>query len=308
MSAKHIADAESAFIVTNVTPDFCEVDGDIIPFDISQILPPQKSSYAKTVFARGEPVLMIDSVVKATDGNAGQGVISGVSLQDGDHQIISGARTVFTEGRKTARHLDEVLMNGVFPAAPAGKGPATGLGTSVDRLVEKSPTLQKDLEKLKADGWEIEYGPAGKGSYADRYSVPPKIVLDGALKDNPLAATQVLAHEVGHATYPYVADVSSKNAYLNGALTDEGAATMKNIQVQREILANGGPDIGIAGNAANHASYNQAYDAYLVNGNADAARHTIGQQIGRGEITSTNGQSYADYHGAWYDKSYPSKK
>lgn len=305
MSAKHIADAESAFIVTNVTPDFCEVDGDIIPFDISQILPPQKSSYAKTVFARGELVLMIDSVVKATDGNAGQGVISGVSLQDGDHQIISGAATVFTEGRKTARHLDEVLMNGVFPAAPAGKGPATGLGTSVDRLVEKSPTLQKDIESLKKDDWNIVYGPEGQGSYADRAT--KTITLDGNLRNDPLSATQVLAHEVGHAAYPYVPDMSSKTTFVNGTLADEGAATMKNIQVQREILANGGPDIGIAGNAANHASYNQAYDAYLVNGNADAARHTIGQQIGRGEITSTNGQSYADYYGGWYDNAYGKK-
>ncbi len=87
---------------------------DIIPFDICQVLEPEKAAYAKTVFARGEKVMMIDSIVKAVKGNAGQGVRSGVSLGSGDSKILQGSSTVFTEGRATARHLDEVLMNGVF--------------------------------------------------------------------------------------------------------------------------------------------------------------------------------------------------
>jgi len=114
MADKHIADAESTFIIVNVNPDFCRVGKSVIPFDICQVLQPEKTDYASTVFARGEKVIMKDSVVKAVKGNAGKGVRSGVSLDKGDSKILQGSSTVFTEGRATTRHLDEVLMNGVF--------------------------------------------------------------------------------------------------------------------------------------------------------------------------------------------------
>ncbi len=114
MAEKHIADAEAQFVVVNVAPDFCKVGKRIIPFDISQVLTPEKTAYAQTVFARGKQVLMIDSVIKGVRGNAGKGVSSGVSLGQGDTQIKQGSSTVHTEGRRTARHWDEVDMNGVF--------------------------------------------------------------------------------------------------------------------------------------------------------------------------------------------------
>ena len=91
-------------------------------------------------------------------------------------------------------------------------------------------------------------------------------------------------------------------------MADEGAATLNNIKVQREITANGGPDIGVAGNGANHAAYNKAYDQFLKDGNAAAARQSIGSVFGKGEITSTTKQSYANYYGGWYDKAYAPKK
>ena len=134
------------------------------------------------------------------------------------------------------------------------------------------------------------------------------ITLDIQLKTDPNQATQVLAHEVGHALHPYQLNTSSRQAYLNGALDDEGAATLKNIQVQREIIAAGGPDIGIAGNPNNHASYIQAYNQYLKDGNAEVAIRKIGSQFGNGEFTSTTGQNYADYYGGWYDKHHGGKK
>ncbi|APR78994.1 Rhs-family protein [Minicystis rosea] len=114
MAGKHIADAESKFVIVNVTPDFCAVGGAVVPFDISQVLPREKAGYAKAVFARGKKVLMIDSVINGVCGNAGSGVRSGVSLGAGDNKIIQGASSVRVEGRRVARHLDEVLMNGVF--------------------------------------------------------------------------------------------------------------------------------------------------------------------------------------------------
>ena len=201
--------------------------------------------------------------------------------------------------------LASVAALGTTSSSPAV---VTGLGDDVDRLVAKSPSLQKDVRKLKEDGWVIEYGPEGGGSYADRTASPPAITIDGSEKGYPEVATQSLAHEVGHAAYPYAADYSSRIAFVNGALADEGAATINNIKVQREILSSGGPDIGIAGNGANHAAYNAACDQYVADGNAIAARNAIGAKFGTGEITSNTAQSYADYYGGWYDQVCPATK
>lgn len=209
--------------------------------------------------------------------------------------------------RKPTLGPHDNASSGGAPATKKASSVTTGLGGDVDQLAAKSPSLQRDLQTLNDSGWEVEYGRAGGGSYADRTSRPPKITIDGAQRSDPKTATQTLAHEVGHATYPYTPDVSSKSAFVNGALADEGAATLNNIKVQREILANGGPDIGIAGNRANHAAYNKTYDQFLKDGNAQAARENIGKQFGQGEITSNTGQPYADYYGGWYDKAYPRK-
>jgi hypothetical protein len=178
----------------------------------------------------------------------------------------------------------------------------TGLGSDADRLINLSPSLQADCRQLLEDGWSFEYGPEGGGSYADR--TRKVIVLDGNLRGNPQGIVQMLSHEVGHATYAYEHDFSSKKAFLNGTLADEGAAVMDNIKVQREILANGGPDIGLPGNRENHQAYNKAYDQYLANGDAQTARNTIGTIMAHGEITSTTGQTYYDYYGGWYDANF----
>jgi hypothetical protein len=109
--AKHIADAESEFVIVGVTPDFCKVGSSPIPFDITQVLAPEKSSYAKTVFARDEKVLTVGSITKGVKGNEGKGVKSEVSGQSGHNLVIEGSPSVFVEGKPVARHNDQVLMN-----------------------------------------------------------------------------------------------------------------------------------------------------------------------------------------------------
>ncbi|AKT41301.1 PAAR-like domain-containing protein [Chondromyces crocatus] len=111
MSERHIADAEPAFKVVNISPDFCRVNGAIVPFDIYQILPPERANYAKKVRARKEKVLHVGSIVSGVIGNMGAGVCSGVSQGGGDVAIIEGAAKVRVEGQLAARHLDLCLMN-----------------------------------------------------------------------------------------------------------------------------------------------------------------------------------------------------
>lgn len=109
---RHVADGESSFVILNVTPDFCKVGKDIVAFDICQTLQPQEADYAKSVFARSEPVILINSIIDQVKGNAGSGVASGVSLGGGHSKVVEGAGTVFIESRMAARHDDLVEMNG----------------------------------------------------------------------------------------------------------------------------------------------------------------------------------------------------
>jgi hypothetical protein len=109
--AKHIADAESAFVVVNVNPDFCRVNGDVVPFDIVQVLSSEKSDYSPDFFARGKKVLNEGSVIRGVEGNAGEGVLSGVSQGDGHVVITEGTDHFFVNGKRVCRHEDQCLMN-----------------------------------------------------------------------------------------------------------------------------------------------------------------------------------------------------
>jgi hypothetical protein len=108
---RHIADAEATFMVVNITPDFCIVNGVVVPFDIYKQLPPEKANYSSSVHARGEKVLHVDSVVKGVIGNAGSGVSSGVSQGSGNTLAVEGAKSVRVQGKLCTRHRDLCLMN-----------------------------------------------------------------------------------------------------------------------------------------------------------------------------------------------------
>lgn len=193
---------------------------------------------------------------------------------------------------------------GLLPqtAAPAGGGAAAGAtDPTVSPLIDKSPTLKKQVDDLKKDGWKIQYWD-GPGSDCNKSS---KVIrLDKSLKTDSKRQVQTLAHEVGHAQYAGRPDASSRRTYIDSNLQDEGAATLNNIKVQREIKAAGGEDIGIAGNPANATKYNDAYDASLKDSDAVKAQKAMGAVFGDGETTSTTGQTYKDYYGSAYDTIY----
>lgn len=111
MADKHIANREAQWCVLNIEPDVCIVDGEPVLFDICRTLDHELMLYAKTVFARGEPVVLVDSVVQGVVGNAGKGIQSQVSLGNGHVWVREGSPTVYAEGRQVARHLDRVYMN-----------------------------------------------------------------------------------------------------------------------------------------------------------------------------------------------------
>lgn len=110
-SAKHIADAEDVFVAINVNPDFCEVDGCVVGFDIKQVLSEERTAYSRDVFSRGKRVLPVGSVIKGVVGNAGKGVLSGVSQGDGDIITDEGSDCLFVNGRPACHHGHKVRMN-----------------------------------------------------------------------------------------------------------------------------------------------------------------------------------------------------
>ena len=228
-----------------------------------------------------------------------------------DHTISNSttAPTLTALNDTTASNTEENL-EGIAPApTDANSTVRTGLRSRVDQLVSKSTSLQNDLKRLSDKEWVIRYGTENEGSSANR--TRKEIVIDLNEKNNSELIVQTLAHETGHALYDYKLDYSSKSSYIAGALADEGAATLNNIKIQREILATGGPDIQISGNSGNYAVYNKAYDQFLNDGNADMARKVIGSQFGTGEHASVKvnekNLNYNEYYGSWYERTFPKK-
>ncbi len=185
-------------------------------------------------------------------------------------------------------------------------GMTTGMTPDALELAGRSPELTQSLEDLEEAGWQVVIGTRGKGSFCSRGS--SRITIDPDDMANAQSLVQTLAHEVGHAEdEPEEPDMSSRQSYLDGRLAGEGAATLENIRVQRELLANGGADIGIAGNPGNHAEYNRIFDQYEIDGDAEAAEAAIARVFGAGEVPSVpreDGSSYTDYneyYGEYYD-------
>ncbi|WP_342325076.1 type VI secretion system tip protein TssI/VgrG [Kosakonia sp. BYX6] len=168
--------------------------------------------------------------------------------------------------------------------------------------INKSPTLQTQLRELKQKDWAIQPGAAGGGSYA--IGENRLIVIDPEHMATTNETVETLAHEAGHAMYPVTPDFSSRENYINSQLMDEGGATLNNIKIQREILANGGIDIGVAaGSDATEAAYKQAYDK-MVSGeiSRNDAMQAIGKVVGKYEVASGTVQKYDDYYGSQYDQ------
>lgn len=111
MKLLHVADGEATFKVVNVSPDYCEVDGEVVPFDIEQTLEPEKVDYAPHTFARGKRILHEGSLVRGVVGNAGKGVLSEVATDGGDTLVTEGTPHFFVGGKKIARHGHQVQMN-----------------------------------------------------------------------------------------------------------------------------------------------------------------------------------------------------
>jgi hypothetical protein len=192
--------------------------------------------------------------------------------------------------------------------APAVK---SGLGEDVDRALGGSARLADGMKALKDKGWKFEFGKNGAGSWCDKDA--KKIVIDGSEKGNLREILTTLAHELGHAQYkqdPYVdTDGLTRQQYVDAntmrLLKDEGEAVLTNIEIQRQLNANKGAKIDVAG--ANARAYGKIYDAYLEHGDRDRARREIAEHFRDNEHPSTDpSKTYGEYYGKSFADYYDS--
>ncbi|MGW1739362.1 hypothetical protein ACWCPQ_11175 [Nocardia sp. NPDC001965] len=178
------------------------------------------------------------------------------------------------------------------------------LDASVLRYADMSPFLREQLKILEADGWTIGYGDID--ALGKTYYDAKKIIISTEKKGDPLWATAILAHEVGHS-YPgrfgAITDPPTPGEKYGPWLErnmrmrylEEAEAGLSTARVRREILGNGGPDIG------NISDETKSIWAAELSGKLshDGARDRLADELGRSPY-----QHYRDALEETWDKNF----
>ena len=123
----------------------------------------------------------------------------------------------------------------------------------VEEIINLSPTLKQQLDSSRKTA--VIYGLPGGGTAFDHDN--NIIIIDSNEQAKPLLLVRSLAHEMGHKNHP-----PDDRTSLDEWMASEGAAQLNSMIVREEILANGGPDIGIAGGSPYEEDYMILYRAY----------------------------------------------
>jgi type VI secretion system secreted protein VgrG len=185
-------------------------------------------------------------------------------------------------------------------------GADTGLGKEVDTLVDASPVLSGKLEQAEKDGWTVQYGVAGEGTYADPNT--KTIFIDPTDKGDAAVLANSLAHELGHANYETEAFIPmagltrdefiKQNTYRD--LRGEAEATIAELEVRGDLMASDEKlDSGISG-----ATGDQKKALWVEYQAGNISRTELVDQIAglfaTGETTSTTNENYYDYYSQTY--------
>lgn len=265
----------------------------------------------------------MDSEVLPSVGRMAKAFDEAARVTNSINQIMQQAED------EAARILGTEVGSG-GPAAPgggasagaAGGGAGGGAGApsaaqeASDRMLEdfspdvreianKSPHLQSQLQQLEDDGWLIIEGRPGGGSYADGENKFIVIEEDS----NPNEQANGIAHEAGHARYgeqPYHSptDDMTRQEYIDlnvrEDLLNEGSAQLNSATVRAEVLANGGPDIGIPGTQTE--DYQAVYEQYQEgNISRDEAVSQMADLMANEVTSGEDGKPYPEYYGESYE-------
>ncbi len=167
-------------------------------------------------------------------------------------------------------------------------------------IINQSPMLQDQILELSDQGYTMEMGPAGQGSFHN--SAQKRIVIESGMSDEWTAS--VVAHEVGHGHYtqPYHppegltrADYVRLN--VDESLRNEAFARYNEIAFERDLIANGNGASVTSSWGNDHLNVLQG----VQNGTlTESGAITQITNDFRGYTTSTSGQLYPDYYGDFY--------
>jgi hypothetical protein len=189
---------------------------------------------------------------------------------------------------------DNGSVEQVAPAAPA----VPNADPAFRQVLQQSPTLLADMERLQSEGYTIRWGSPGKGTYIVENDDNPHIVIDQNARGDGARIAGALSHEIGHKEFSEPVDRSTRVGYVTGLLRDEAGATVHNARVRREILDNGGPDIGFAGH--NARQYEAITDQMLGGKITEAQAIERIAEVYKTERTSNTKETYEDYYGKYY--------
>lgn len=210
--------------------------------------------------------------------------------------------------QKTRKEWEQAKANAAAPTSEtASDRMLKDFDPETRAAVNKSPTMQAQMAQLEKDGWTVQQGEPGAGSFADRG--PPGVITIDPNKQGADAAA-VLSHEVGHATYELpplspegLTREQYREAYVDRALTDEGNAQVNRVLVRDEVAANGGADLVITGR--NPGAYQGIYDEYEAGGiTRDEAVQRMADNIGSENPSTSTDQTYRDFYGGLADQEY----
>lgn len=193
-----------------------------------------------------------------------------------------------------AHTASEILRHG---SGALPKPIETGLGDCIDFMLYGSASMTEQVHRVYSQGYAFLYA---NRSVTDRRN--KKIYIERAgrrVRDQLSPAypiVRLVTHELGHAAFPFRANLSSRKKYIESNCENEGLAFSNNVLGRDEIfeISRGKINMGLA-----TAKEKEIESLYRSN-TSDLKR--VGMFFCRNNITSNTRENYIDYYGKQYDK------
>lgn len=228
--------------------------------------------------------------------------VVGAANAIGGSQLAAAAATGILAGLKSG-NAPVAVVDAVTKALEEGSVDRMlgGFDDSVRDMVKQSPSLRGEMLRLECDGYTVVPGPAGDGSATD---VSGKTITIASPRDAE-SMVRSMAHEAGHAigdrpaSIP-ITETMTRDEYVRLSVENdmlgEGDATFNNAKVRDEIIAAGGPDIGISGTQT--AAYEQVYADFKAGAiNQAEAVERMGALVGSERTSIPPKKPYLEYYG-----------
>jgi hypothetical protein len=160
--------------------------------------------------------------------------------------------------------------------------------------------MRDHIRALQEQGYQFTFGTPGDGSFISRDR--KVIVVDP--NGSPIDLARTVAHEVGHGMYPEPRDIPPNGlthdqfikVNVDQCLRDEGAANFEVCVAREQILARGGPDIGVPG--IQDARYLAIYADFKAGKiTKEQAIDQMGQLFSNERGSRPPYENYRDYYG-----------